>query len=60
MEPIDVIILVTAVLTVAGVIALSIIRKKQGKSIGCDCSSCSSCAGNCSACRGYVEEEQKN
>ena len=40
MSPIDVVILVFAVVAVVGVIALSIVRKKQGKSIGCDCSSC--------------------
>ena len=40
MNPIDVVILVAAIAAVVGVIALAIVRKKQGKSIGCDCSSC--------------------
>ena len=40
MNPIDVVILVTALAAVVGVIALAIVRKKQGKSIGCDCSTC--------------------
>ena len=48
MEPIDIFILVMAVAIVIGVIVLSIIRKKQGRSIVCDCSSC---AGNCAACK---------
>jgi CHASE2 domain-containing sensor protein len=47
MEPIDVIILIAAVSVVGGVIAWAIKRKKQGKGICCDCSSCS---GNCAAC----------
>ena len=40
MNPIDIVILVAAVVAVIGVITLAIVRKKQGKSIGCDCSSC--------------------
>ena len=48
MEPIDIFILVMAVAIVIGVIALAIIRKKQGRSILCDCSSC---AGNCAGCK---------
>ena len=40
MNPIDIVILVFAVAAVVGVITLAIVRKKQGKSIGCDCSSC--------------------
>ena len=40
MNPIDIVILVFAVAAVVGVIALEIVRKKRGKSIGCDCSSC--------------------
>lgn len=40
MKPIDIIILIVAVVIVGGVIALSVIRKKQGKSVGCDCASC--------------------
>ncbi len=55
MKPIDVIILVVAVLIVGGVIALSVIRKKQGKSVGCDCSSCS---GNCSCCNAAKKQNE--
>ena len=40
MNPIDIVILIVAVAIVGGVITLSIVRNKQGKSIGCDCSSC--------------------
>lgn len=40
MNPIDIVILVSSVAAVVGVIALAVIRKKQGKSLGCDCSSC--------------------
>ena len=40
MKPIDIIILIAAVAIVIGVIVWQIIRKKQGKSLGCDCSSC--------------------
>ena len=47
MKPIDVFILIVAVAIVAGVVVLSIVRKKQGKPVGCDCSSCS---GNCAQC----------
>ncbi len=49
MEPIDVLILIAAVSVVGGVIAWAIKRKKQGKSL---CLDCSSCHGNCSACQG--------
>lgn len=37
---IDVIVAVVAALVVAGVIILAVVKKKQGKSIVCDCSSC--------------------
>ena len=40
MNPIDIVILVSSVAAVVGVIVLAAIRKKQGKSLGCDCSSC--------------------
>ncbi len=46
MQPIDIVILVAAVLAVGGAVALSVVRKKQGKSGCCDCSSCADCA-NC-------------
>ena len=45
MGPIDVIILSASVLIVGGVVAWSIIRKKQGKPLGCNCSSCDGCCG---------------
>ncbi len=48
MKPIDVVIALLAVGVVVGVIVWSIIRKKQGKSLGCDC--VSSCGGNCKNC----------
>lgn len=55
MEPIDVIILISAIGIVAAVIALSIVRKKQGKSsIGCNCSSCN---GKCGACASKMAEK---
>lgn len=57
MEPIDVIIIVAAALFVVGVIVWSIIRKKQGKSVGCDCGSCN---GNCDGCKScHTGEEVK-
>ncbi len=44
MKPIDIIILVAALAIVGGVIALSIWRKKNGKTgCGCGCSSCEGC-----------------
>ena len=55
MQPIDVVILIAAIAIVGGVIALQIVRKKQGKTGCCDCSSsCSSCTScaSCSACKG--------
>ena len=54
MKPIDIIILIVAVAIVGGVIALSVIRKKQGKSIGCDCASCK---GNCCSCKKSEEQD---
>jgi len=54
MKPIDIIILIVAVAIVGGVIALSVIRKKQGKSIGCDCASCN---GNCCSCKKSEEQD---
>lgn len=47
MTPMDVVIIVLAVLSVGGFIGVSIWRKKTGKSkgcgCGCDCSDCSAC-----------------
>ena len=59
MNPIDIVILVFAVGIVVGVVVWSGIRKKQGKSLGCDCAS--SCGGNCQncpSCQGKKKEEQ--
>ncbi len=53
MKPIDIVIAVAAVAIVVSVIVVAIIRKKQGKSIGCDCaSSCGGKCGSCNACHG--------
>ena len=50
MKPIDIIIIALSALVVVGVIALSIWRKKQGKTgCGCGCNGCSGC-GNKTAC----------
>ncbi len=57
MKPIDVFILIIAVSIVVGVIAWSIIRKKRGKSVGCDCSSCKGNCGGCKSC--HTGEEPK-
>ena len=54
MEPIDIIILIAAVLIVGGVIAWQIIRKKKGKVGCCDCSSCDGC------CSCKAKEEPKD
>ena len=54
MQPIEVIVIIACVLIVGGVIAMSIINKKKGKtSCGCDCSKCSS---NC-ACKTQNKEK---
>ena len=46
-KPIDILIGVAAAAVVVGVIVWAIIRKKQGKSITCDCSSCDGCCSGC-------------
>ncbi len=46
MEPIDIIIIVAAVLAVVGVIAYNVWKKKKGKGgcgCGCGCGGCSGC-----------------
>ena len=44
MEPIEIIVIIACVLIVGGVIVMSIINKKKGKtSCGCDCGSCKGC-----------------
>lgn len=42
---VDIFIGVAAVAIVVGVTILAIVRKKQGRSITCDCSSCEGCSG---------------
>ena len=55
----EVLIIIAACAIVIGVIAASVVRKKQGKTgCGCDCGGCSSCAG-CSACRSAADKETK-
>ncbi len=45
MSAVEIVVIVLAAAFVVGVIALSIVRKKQGKSsCGCDCSRCSGCS----------------
>ena len=55
----EVLIIIAACAIVIGVIAASVVRKKQGKTgCGCDCGGCSGCAG-CSACRSAADKETK-
>jgi len=55
MTPIEIIVIIAAVLIVGGVIVKSIIDRKKGKtSCGCDCSNCS---GSCSCCGTKNKEE---
>ena len=59
MKPIDIIIIALATAVVVGVIALSIWRKKQGKTgFGCGCSGCSGC-GNKTACDTAKKAEEE-
>lgn len=44
----EILIIIAACAFVVGVIAASVIRKKQGRS-GCDCGGCAGCTG-CAAC----------
>lgn len=59
MKPIDIIIIVAAVVAVVGVIGWQIYKKKTGKGGGCGCG-CSSCpsAGTCHA-KKTEEKESK-
>ncbi len=51
----EILIIIAACAFVVGVIAASVIRKKQGKTgCGCDCGGCSGCSG-CSACTPRTE-----
>lgn len=46
----EILIIIAACAFVVGVIAASVIRKKQGKTgCGCDCGGCAGCTG-CAAC----------
>lgn len=58
MGALEIVVIIACVLIVAGVIALRIIRKKQGKSC-CDCSSCPS-ACNCSRKSASEKTDEKN
>ena len=53
-NPIDIVIGVGAALIVVGVIVYAIVRKKQGKSVCCDCSSCD---GKCGGCKPRAQEK---
>ena len=59
MKPIDIIIIVLAAVIVVGVIALSLWRKKTGKT-GCGCHGCSGCANgeSCPSKRAADEENE--
>ncbi len=59
MKPIDIIIIIAAVVAVVGVIGWQIYKKKTGKDGGCGCG-CSSCpsAGTCHA-KKTEEKESK-
>ena len=60
MQPIDIIILVTAIVVVGGVIALSLWRKKKGKTgCGCGCNGCASCPskGDCATVKSAEEKK---
>ena len=60
MKPIDIIIIVAAVLAVGGIIFYLIWSKKKGKNVGCGCD-CSSCGGGCGSCSSAAKksEDQK-
>ncbi len=61
MKLIDGVILVAAILIVAGVVALGLWRKKKGKSgCGCGCNGCSGCANKdaCQTVQDAVEKEK--
>ena len=57
MSPIDVVIAVAAVAVVVGVTVWALVRKKQGKSVGCDCAS--ACNGKCDGCHACHKKEEK-
>lgn len=61
MKPIDIIIIVLAALIVVGVIALSLWRKKTGKTgCGCGCHGCCGCVNgeSCPSKRAADEENE--
>ncbi len=49
----EILIIVAAAAFVVGVIVMSVIRKKQGKT-SCDCG----CGGNCAACHGCASSKE--
>ncbi len=52
----EILLIIAACAFVVGVIAASVIRRKQGKTgCGCDCGGCSGCSG-CSACASEKKE----
>lgn len=58
MKPMDIIIVVLAVIAVVGVTVWRIIRKKQGKS--CCEYSCGKDCGNCTACPSAKKKNAEN
>ena len=55
----EILIIIAACAFVVGVIAASVIRKKQGKTgCGCDCGGCAGCSG-CAACASHKKPEDK-
>ena len=55
----EILIIIAACAFVVGVIAASVIRKKQGKTgCGCDCGGCAGCSG-CAACASHKKSEDK-
>ena len=52
----DILIAALAVAVVIGVTVLAIVKKRQGKSIGCDCASCD---GNCGRCKSSKPDAEK-
>lgn len=56
MKPIDIILIIGAVLIIGGIIAYLIISKRKGKNVGCGCG-CSGCP-NASACGGGKAEKE--
>ena len=61
MEAIDIIIMLMAAALVVGVVAWSLIRKKQGKSCACsECKRVDVCSGNCANCSSCSYKPSEN